>query len=231
MSEGAFHPRHHHALMEVWRNDLARLLQFYEGRRSRTDAFFPKLFLFFFVLNATCYCWAMATAFPGRAFGFDDSLQWMRDFLLLFPVGFLGAVFDSLSFFITVVIVKRALSALSTLGYLSHLSIDLLIAVCATCWVVFVFWASGLLLDVFIPSATTAASGDILALQNQQYQEILVLAVLDPTDAESIRNIYFGAIMGVSAMLPTFAHVLLCLKSATTVCNQRLALGNGVSQR
>jgi hypothetical protein len=208
--------------VSVWRSDLARLLDFYERRRGRIRAFFPKLFLFFFLLNVACYWWALATAFPERAFGSLGRAQWVSDFILQFPVGFLGALFDSLSFFVTILIIRQALNASTTTGYIVHLSIDLIIAVGATFWVIFVFWVSGLLLDLHdLAAGDMATSADILAQQNQQYRQLLANAIQSPADAESVKNIYFGIVMGISAMLPTFTHILLCSKSAITVMARR----------
>ena len=52
-----------------------------------------------------CYWLAMITAFPDLAFG--PSFKFY--FKVQFPVGILGALFDSLSFFITLKIIRKAL--------------------------------------------------------------------------------------------------------------------------
>jgi hypothetical protein len=92
----------------------------------------------------------------------------------------------------------------------------------ATFWVIFVFWVSGLLLDLHdLAAGDMATSADILAQQNQQYRQLLANAIQSPSDAESVKNIYFGIVMGISAMLPTFTHILLCSKSAITVMARR----------
>ena len=59
------------------------------------------------------------------------------------PVALLGALFDSLSLHIALLVVRQALLSQSNLSYLSHLSIDVLIAIAATFWVLFVFSVSG----------------------------------------------------------------------------------------
>ena len=126
-------------IISYWRKDLQRALFFYESKRSHGDSFFLYLFIFFVFLNITCYWFAMVTAFPslvfGKTFGYYFKVQ--------FPVGILGALFDSLSFFVTIFIVRRALLTVSTKIYIAHLSIDLVIAVLATFWVILVFIISG----------------------------------------------------------------------------------------
>ena len=126
-------------IISYWRKDLQRALFFYESKRSHRDSFFLYLFIFFVFLNITCYWFAMVTAFPslvfGKTFGYYFKVQ--------FPVGILGALFDSLSFFVTIFIVRRALLTVSTKIYIAHLSIDLVLAVLATFWVILVFIISG----------------------------------------------------------------------------------------
>jgi len=56
-----------------------------------------------------------------------------------------------------------------------------------------------------------------------------VNALANPTD--NLRNIYFGLIMGISAMLPTCIHVLLFLRAfilKITGFGGRLTLDNSV---
>ena len=59
---------------------------------------------------------------------------------LQIPVGLLGALFDSLSFFVTIWIIRRALASTKSIEYMFHLSLDFIIAILATLWVLFVFF-------------------------------------------------------------------------------------------
>jgi hypothetical protein len=77
----------------------------------------------------------MVTAFPELLIG----SSFIYYFKIQFPVGILGALFDSLSFFITILIIRKALESSTTMKYIGHLSIDFIIAVLATFWVVFFF--------------------------------------------------------------------------------------------
>ncbi len=70
-------------VMAIWKRSLARLLDFYEANRGSLISFFPKLFLFFILLNISCYWLALLTAYPDEAFG-NERIQY---FLLQFPVG------------------------------------------------------------------------------------------------------------------------------------------------
>lgn len=192
--------------MAIWKRALGRLLDFYDRKRGSFISFFPKLFLFFTLLNMTCYWLALLTAYPEEAFGNERA----HYFLLQFPVGILGALFDSLSFFITVYIARRALKTTSVTSYVAHLSIDVLIAIVATWWVLFVFSFSGWLVSAVqhTPESFTTRTG--------VYEDRIVEAVTNPTNRESLKNIYFGMVVGISAMLPTMTHLYLSGQSVAT---------------
>ena len=128
-------------------------------------------------------------------------------FLVQFFVGFMGALFDSLSFFITVYIARKALGTTSTKKYIAHLSVDLIIAFLASCWVVFVFQFSGWLVSLILQNPENFAQRAYV------YQNRVTEALQDPTSKRSLKNIYFGMVMGVSAMLPTMTHVSLSIHS------------------
>ncbi len=185
----------------VWKDSLRRLLSFYETKRGRFITFFPKLFLFFVLLNIFCYWWAIFTAFPEYVFEGAGAYYFKVQFL----VGIFGAVFDSFSFFVTVFIIRRALRASGNLEYAAHLSFDLLIAVLATFWVLFVFSFSGWIIH-FLESTNVD-----LVQRNEDYEDMLRDAIASPAD--NLRNIYFGLIMGISAGLPTFMHVCMFFRS------------------
>lgn len=185
-------------VFEIWKASLSRLLSYYETTRGRLARFFPMLFLFFVVLNIACYWWAMFTAFP-HLMARADSRHYY--FLIQFPVGILGAMFDSFSFFVTIYIIRRALWSRNSFEYVAHLSLDFVIAILATFWVLFVFSFSGWLISYL------QAAPEVLAERNAGYQRMLVRAAVNPT--ENLRNIYFGLIMGISAMLPTCTHVFM----------------------
>ena len=201
-------------IISFWRKDLDRALLFYESKRFEGDSFFLYLFIFFIFLNIICYWFAMVTAFPslvfGKTFGYYFKVQ--------FPVGILGALFDSLSFFVTIFIVRRALLTVSTKIYIAHLSIDLVIAVLATFWVIVVFIISGWTVS-FIE--TLGQSEELIQRYDHEtninkrtdkYVSTVNDALKNPS--KNIQNIYFGLIMGISAMLPTMIHFMIFLKSS-----------------
>lgn len=193
-------------IMAIWKRSLGRLLSFYDQKRGSLISFFPKLFLFFTLLNMTCYWLALLTAYPEEAFGNERT----HYFLLQFPVGLMGALFDSLSFFITVYIARRALKTTSVTSYVAHLSIDVLIAIVATWWVLFVFSFSGWLVSV------VQHTPESLSNRTEVYEARIVEAVTNPTSRGSLKNIYFGMVMGISAMLPTMTHLYLSGQSVAT---------------
>jgi len=194
------------ATFTLLRHRLAELLDALQERRRQTRYFYAKLFLFFVALNATCYWVAMLTAFPEVTFG----PRRVHYFWVQFPVGILGAVFDSLSLIVTVFMVRRALASTSNTSYVAHLSADIGIAVLATFWVLFVFSASGWMISLFGPQPES------LLARNAAYQDRLGQALQDPMGQEELRNIYFGIIMGLSAAIPTLIHVYCSLRAAAS---------------
>ncbi len=199
------------SVVSIWKQSLAQLLAFYDWKRGPFKTFFPKLFLFFIFLNITCYWWAILTAYPNEAFGPEK----MHYFLIQFPVGLFGALFDSLSFFVTIYIARRALQATSTRSYIAHLSIDFIIAILATWWVLLVFSISGWLVSLI------QQSPESFTQRSYVYEQRLTEALSNPTNTESLKNIYFGVIMGVSAFLPTLTHLTLSLRSIVIYQRQK----------
>ena len=158
----------------------------------------------------------MVTAFHdlvfGETFGYYFKVQ--------FPVGILGALFDSLSFYITIFIIQRALDTENNKIYIAHLSIDLLIAILATFWVIFVFVVSG-----WIVSFIETLNQPIEIIEHydhetniyqraEGYTDKVNDAIQNPT--KNVRNIYFGIIMGLSAIIPTLIHLSMFCKSIIT---------------
>jgi uncharacterized protein with PQ loop repeat len=175
----------------------------YERKKISTWLFFPLLFVFFIILNIACYWWAIYTAFP-HYMQTHEASHYIK---LQIPVGFFGALFDSLSFFVTIWIIRRALAARKTSEYVFHLSLDLIIAIVATFWVLFVFTFGGWLISIW------ENAPEQLTSRGAKYTNRAVQAIQDPMGRENAKNIYFGVIMGVSAALPTFFHIFLFLSS------------------
>jgi len=190
-------------IIDEWRFSLRRLLDVYERKRPRLLLFFPALFLFFVLVNDLSYWLAISIAFPellrGDLAGYYFKIQ--------FPVATLGAVFDSLSFFVTLHVVRRALQSPSTSRFIGHLAIDLLIAALATLWVLFVFAFSSWLIRHF--DAVADLRG--IAERRAVYQDRVMDAVRAPT--QNTRNIFFGLVMGTSAMIPSVIHLTMALQA------------------
>ncbi len=199
-------------IVAIWRDSLHTILDVYERRRGPLRIFFPLLFLFFVFLNVGCYWWGIFTAFPQYMLT-QEANHYLK---LQFPVGILGALFDSLSFFVTIWIIRRALIAKSTTEYVMHLSLDLVIAVIATFWVLFVFTTGGWFISLF------ESAPEELTLRSEKYTTRAVQALQDPTGRENAKNIYFGIIMGVSAALPTCLHLLLFFRSCLQALRKKL---------
>jgi uncharacterized protein with PQ loop repeat len=190
-------------VIKLWRDALHQVLDIYERKRGSIRIFFPILFGFFIFLNVACYWWAIYTAFPHYMMT-HEAAHYVK---LQIPVGILGALFDSLSFFVTIWIIRRALASTKTSEYVFHLSLDLLIAVLATFWVLFVFTFGGWMISLW------ETAPEQLSARGTKYTNRAIQAIQDPTGRENAKNIYFGLIMGVSAALPTCLHVGLFLFS------------------
>jgi hypothetical protein len=184
-------------IIKHWRVALHQILDLYERRSGPIQVFFPILFGFFIFLNVSCYWWAIYTAFPQYMMT-HEAAHYMK---LQIPVGLLGALFDSLSFFVTIWIIRRALATTQTSEYIFHLSLDLVIAILATFWVLFVFTFGGWMISLW------ESAPEELAERGTKYTNRAIQAIQDPTGRENAKNIYFGLIMGVSAALPTFMHI------------------------
>ena len=191
-------------IISLWRDSLHQVLDIYERKRGSIKIFFPILFGFFILLNVGCYWWAIYTAFPYYMMT-HEAAHYIK---LQIPVGILGALFDSLSFFVTIWIIRRALASTKTSEYIFHLSLDLVIAVLATLWVLFVFTFGGWMISLW------ETAPEQLAERGSKYTNRAIQAIQDPTGRENAKNIYFGLIMGVSAALPTCMHMGLFLYSA-----------------
>jgi hypothetical protein len=200
------------SMFSIWKASLAQLLYLYEEKRPSLVLFFPLLFIFFILLNIGCYWLALLTTYPEYIEGPEA-----REYVLLqFPVGILGAIFDSLSFFVTIWIIRRALACHRLAEYIGHLSLDAVIAVIATFWVLFVFTWGGQLVS-YVDAWMTNAVPESLTERTTKTTLRVQQAIENPVD--NWRNIYFGFLMGISASLPTFAHIGLfaysCLVSLT----------------
>ena len=190
-------------IFAIWRESLQTVLDYYERRRGSLLTFYPLLFVFFVLLNVGCYWLAIYTTYPH----YMQTAERADYLKLQFPVGFLGALFDSLSFFITIWIIRRALAAKSSMEYVMHLSVDFVIAVIATFWVLFVFTTGGWFISLFeeVPEE--------LGARAEKYTLRAMQALQDPMGHDNVKNIYFGILMGMSAALPTCLHLFLFIKS------------------
>ncbi len=182
-------------VIPIWRASLQRVLSMVEQTRAATPRFYLKLWFFFFALNVACYWFGILLIFPDSLFGPHQA----ETLFVQLPVGLLGGAFDFLSFFVTLFVVRHALATKRAASYLGHLSIDAVIAIIATFWVLFVFSFSGWLFNLITELPET------LGARNAAYRYRMEQALSDPFG--SWRNITFGLIMGASAMLPTLIHL------------------------
>lgn len=190
------------SVVQRWRKGLETLVILYEIYQPRTSWFTLRIFVFFTMTNIVCYWLALSTAFPSLLVSYKAH----EYFWLQIPVGFMGASFDTASFFITIWIAKNALSSTKTWTFILHLSLDLVIAFLATMWVVLVFIVSGWAMSYIL------GNPEQLSDRSSVYQGRLLQALLHPF--ENIRNIYFGLIMGISAALPSCIHFALFVRAS-----------------
>ncbi len=207
---------------DIWREDLRGILEKFQAWRYNTKFYFLKVFIFFVILNDLAYWFAMATAFPEMLSG-DDLVHYSK---IQVPVAILGAVFDSLSLYVTLFVVRKALRSRSNFSYISHLSIDMLIAVAATFWVLFVFSISSWIVS-FVPvdakpvntkavvknEVRVQVKKQTLSDRSKLYEGRVNAAIKNPTGENEMKNIYFGIVMGFSAIIPTAIHISCALYS------------------
>lgn len=185
---------------EVWRGSLAAVHIWLARERAR-PRFAVRAFGLFFAINLACFWWALLTAYPWKLHG----LKLAEYALIGFPVSVLGAAFGVASLAVTAWAIRKALEARSNCAFLAYLSIDLLIAVLSTLWVLFAFIVSGWLVSLVLPINET------LADRAELYQGRVADIWVHPLALETLRNVYFGLVMGASAMIPTVVHVALGL--------------------
>jgi len=198
-------------IIEEWRRSLRGVLDYYDTHHPPLWAFLPALFLVFVLVNDLSYWVAMNIAFPWLVTGEYATYY----FKIQFPVATLGALFDSVSFFVTLYIIRRALDSTSAWSFLGHLSIDLVIALLATLWVLFVFVFSSWL----IRHVDVTADVRELAERRAVYQDRVMDAVRAPR--QNTRNIFFGLVMGTSAMIPSVIHITMALQAVLDVGFER----------
>ena len=75
----------------LWKTILPKINENLENRKSQIEHLFIYLFMFFIIINISCYWFAMITAFPYLVLGSTFNYY----FKIQFPVGFLGALFDT----------------------------------------------------------------------------------------------------------------------------------------
>jgi hypothetical protein len=203
----------------LWKKDLSQILNKFQNWRNNTKFYFLKVFIFFLVINDMAYWFAIAKAYP-EIFSGKEYEHYVK---VQVPVAFLGALFDSLSLYITILVIRQALLSPSNISYISHLSIDLVIAISATFWVLFVFSISGWIVS-FMPvsdenivvkgvKVKAKPKPESLKARNKVYEQLVTKAIVNPTGKEEMRNFYFGIVMGISAMIPTCVHIFNALFS------------------
>ena len=100
-----------------------------------------------------------------------------------------------------------------------------MIAIAATFWVLFVFSISGWIVSLMpVSDESVVVKGvkvkakpkpkpESLKARNKVYEERVTKAIANPMGKEEMRNIYFGIVMGISAMIPTCVHIFYALFS------------------
>lgn len=202
------------SVFEIWRGALERTRDWLERERAKGPHFWLKAFGVFFLINFSCFWWAVVTAFHSKLHG----VKALEYTLLSFPVSFLGATFDVVSLAVTIWAISHALRSRSNVAFMAWLSVDVVKSFLASFWLLFVFVVSGWLVAQILPI------DESLLDRAELYQDRVADMVVHPLRGDSVKNAYFGMVMGISAMLPTLAHGLMALWAlATTVRRQALA--------
>jgi hypothetical protein len=188
-------------LFQHWRSTLERVDQFFDRRRGVRLRFAVLSFVVFFAINLICFWSALWVTYPEYLVS-PKSLEYQ---LMCVPVAFLGASFDLASLFVTLALVKKALGAQKNSIYLALLSVDVLIAILAGLWVLFAFIVSGWMVSFVLETPETMSS------RTQLYEGRMWSIFESPLSDQNIRNVFFGAVMGGTALLPTLVHIGLAM--------------------
>lgn len=191
------------AFFSIWRRSLRHFFVWFQGLRTRTRYFLVKAFLVFCAINFAFFWCALVTTYPGLLRGPKAS----EYAVMSFPIAVLGAAFDCLSLVATLFIVRKALQSAGNKAFLAYLSVDLALAVLAGLWVLFAFIVSGWLVSHVLSVPETVAE------RSDLYQWRLESLMDQPLRPDNLRNLYFGVMMGASALLPTLFHLFLVCRS------------------
>tara|TARA_B100000035_G_scaffold270320_1_gene244592 strand:- start:163 stop:531 length:369 start_codon:yes stop_codon:yes gene_type:complete len=105
----------------------------------------------------------------------------------------------------------------STKIHIAHLSIDLVIAVLATFWVILVFiisvWAVSFIETIGYTEELIQTYDHETNINKSISKYVSTVNDAIKSLSKNIENIYFGLIMVYSAMLPTMIHFMMFLKS------------------
>ena len=86
----------------------------------------------------------------------------------------------------------------------------------AVFWIFFVFSISGWLVSFFSSDKMVQvqlAGNETLSERGKLYEKRVEAAINNPTGKNELKNIYFGIVMGLSAMIPTAVHISCALFS------------------
>jgi hypothetical protein len=67
---------------------------------------------------------------------------------------------------------------------------------------------------------------ETLADRGHLYQDRVASLMTEPLSRDSLRNLYFGVIMGASALFPTLFHIFLVCRSLLRSSHARGAAGD-----
>jgi len=158
----------------VWQAELSNILSIYLSYKKHTRLFFLQILIFFFLVNALCYWLAVYLAFP-------ELLQDLtRTFKIQLIVALMGGLFDSLSFFITIWLIRKASRAFNTLKFFGILSVDLIVAALATAWVLLVVLVATWLVNPENPLTNTHPAPVVIE------QPMEAVTLIPPASVEKI---------------------------------------------
>lgn len=199
-------------MLDIWKQHLQQFLNWYESAQQHSKFFVVKVFFLFFLLNFACFWIALSTAYPQYLTG----VKAMEYKLMSIPVGIMGSLFDTLSLYITIWMIKRALNAKNIAVYFSYLSVDFFIAIVASFWVLFAFIASGWVVNLILENPETFNQRTAL------YESRVDKMMTNPLAPGNLKNMYFGFLMGASAFIPTLVHIWMAFISMISYLLKKL---------
>lgn len=193
-------------MLKQWIVYLKKILKVIDQKKKNKIRFTIIIITFFFVLNFICYWIGLYIVFNELLYT-KKAIEYKY---MSIPVASMGALFDYASLWITIKLARIAVKSKRNRVYILVISIDIITAILATFWILFAFISAGWIINLVLDNPETFNQ------RTELYEKRLDKLISDPFHPYSLKNLYFGILIGASAFLPTIIHLTLALISITS---------------